>query len=88
MFGEKIVDPRRLPIIDKDRASTDVCCTIIGAIIALTMFIVACCMWNKGSTIFIQTSSTLLSTDAVEILTTQSNAMISFSTQMLTTLTY
>lgn len=50
MFDEKVVVPEQLPIQEKNRKSTDVCCTIIGAIFALTMFIVACCMWNKGKT--------------------------------------
>ena len=48
MFDEKVVVPEQLPIQDRNRKSTDVCCTVIGAIFALTMFIVACCMWNQG----------------------------------------
>ena len=33
----------------RNRRSTDVCCTIFGAIFGLTMFIVACTMWNRGT---------------------------------------
>lgn len=49
MFDEKVVYPEQYPIQERNRKSTDVCCTILGAIFALTMFIVACCMWNKGT---------------------------------------
>ena len=48
MFDEKVVVPEQFPIEERNRKSTDVCCTVIGAIFALTMFIVACCMWNQG----------------------------------------
>lgn len=29
------------------RKSTDIICTVIGAVFALTMFIAACVMWDK-----------------------------------------
>jgi len=48
MFDEKVVDPLQFQVEERNRKSTDVCCTIIGALFALTMFIVACTMWNKG----------------------------------------
>ena len=48
MFDERVLHPRKFTIHDQERKSTDVCCTIIGAIFALVMFIVACTMWNKG----------------------------------------
>lgn len=48
MFDQRVLNPRRFTVPDEKRKSTDVCCTIIGAIFALTMFIVACTMWNKG----------------------------------------
>jgi hypothetical protein len=48
MFDEKVLYPTQFPVEERNRKSTDVCCTIIGAIFALTMFIVACTMWNKG----------------------------------------
>jgi hypothetical protein len=50
MFDEKVVYPEQYPIQERNRKSTDVCCTILGAIFALTMFIVATTMWNKGTT--------------------------------------
>lgn len=49
MFDEKVILPEQLPAQEKSRKITDCCCTIVGAIFALTMFIVACCMWNKSS---------------------------------------
>jgi hypothetical protein len=48
MFDEKILYPNQFPVEERNRKSTDVCCTIISAIFALTMFIVACVLWNKG----------------------------------------
>lgn len=48
MFDEKVIYPTQFPVEERNRKSTDVCCTIIGAIFALTMFIVACTMWNRG----------------------------------------
>lgn len=37
---------------ERNRKSTDVCCTILSAIFALVMFIVACTMWNKSNHAF------------------------------------
>lgn len=48
MFDEKVLYPAQFPVEERNRKSTDVCCTILSAIFALTMFIVACCMWNRG----------------------------------------
>ena len=48
MFDEKVVFPQQFTVEERRRKSTDVCCTIIGAIFALTMFIAALTMWNKG----------------------------------------
>ena len=48
MFDEKVVFPEQFTVQERNRKSTDVCCTVIGAIFALTMFIVALTMWNKG----------------------------------------
>lgn len=48
MFDEKVLYPAQFPVEERNRKSTDVCCTILSAIFALVMFIVACCMWNKG----------------------------------------
>ena len=48
MFDEKVVFPEQFTVRERNRKSTDVCCTIIGALFALVMFIVACTMWNRG----------------------------------------
>ena len=64
MFDEKVVYPTQFPVEERNRKTTDVCCTIIGAIFALTMFIVACTMWNKGNTHFIQIALIKLSSDS------------------------
>lgn len=47
MFDEKVLYPTQLPVDERNRKSTDVCCTILSSIFALVMFIVACTMWNK-----------------------------------------
>lgn len=48
MFDEKVLYPSQFPVEERNRKSTDVCCTIISALFALVMFIVACCMWNRS----------------------------------------
>ena len=48
MFDEKVLYPTQLPVDERNRKSTDVCCTILSSIFALVMFIVACTMWNKS----------------------------------------
>lgn len=52
MFDEKVILPEQLPIKEKERKITDCCCTVIGAIFALTMFIIACVVWNRGILFF------------------------------------
>lgn len=49
MFDEKVLYPEKFVLHNEKRKSTDVCCTVIGAVFALVMFIVACTMWNKGT---------------------------------------
>lgn len=49
MFEERILHPNQLPIPEKSRQSTDIICTVIGAVFALFMFIIACVFWNKGA---------------------------------------
>jgi hypothetical protein len=49
MFEEKVLLPSHLPLPDRNRKSTDIICTIIGAAFALTLFIAACVMWSKGT---------------------------------------
>lgn len=48
MFDEKVLYPSQFPVEERNRKSTDVCCTIISALFALVMFIVACSMWNRS----------------------------------------
>ena len=57
MFDEKVILPEQLPAQEKSRKITDCCCTIIGTIFALTMFIVACCLWNKSNSNFNKSDS-------------------------------
>jgi hypothetical protein len=40
--------------LEKDRKCTDIVCTIIAGCFALTLFIAALAMMNKGITLFIQ----------------------------------
>lgn len=49
MFEEKALNPNQFLVNEKNRKSTDVICTVIGAAFALTLFIAACIMWNKGN---------------------------------------
>lgn len=49
MFEDKALNPSHLPIQEKNRKSTDIICTVIGAALALTLFITACVVWNRGS---------------------------------------
>ena len=48
MFDEKVLYPTQFPVEERNRKSTDVCCTIISAILPIVMFIVALSMWNRG----------------------------------------
>ena len=61
MFDEKISQFSDLPLqgtpsihIDKDRKRTDIICTIIGAIFAITMFVLAWVFLNTSRQLFIQ----------------------------------
>lgn len=48
MFEEKAIYSHQFVTSEKNRKSTDVICTVIGAAFALTLFITACVIWNKG----------------------------------------
>jgi hypothetical protein len=52
MFEEKALNPNQFLVNEKNRKSTDVICTVIGAAFALTLFIAACIMWNKGNMVY------------------------------------
>ncbi len=56
MFDEKVLYPTQFPVEERNRKSTDVCCTIVSAILPIVMFIVALSMWNRGNFCFIQTT--------------------------------
>lgn len=58
MFVKNVYTFRNLPVEEKERKWTDCCCTIIGAIFALTLFIIACCMFNRGTPLYIQITFT------------------------------
>lgn len=49
MFEEKVLSPSQFPISNQSRVSTDVCCTVIGAVFALTMFVLSFVFWDKGN---------------------------------------
>ena len=48
MFEEKVLNPNQFPVHHKTRISTDVFCTVIGAIFAITMFVLSFFFWDKG----------------------------------------
>lgn len=48
MFNTEVSTPSEFPVDDSKRWSTDVCCTIVGAIFALTLFILACVFFSSG----------------------------------------
>jgi len=43
-----IPDGTVIPVPEHRRVSTDVCCTIISSIFALTLFIIACVFYSSG----------------------------------------
>lgn len=48
MFNKDVSTPTEFPIEESKRWSTDVCCTIAGAIFALVLFILACVFYSYG----------------------------------------
>ena len=57
MFVKNVYIFRNLPVEEKERQWTDCCCTIIGAIFALTIFILACTSFNRSTPSYMQTIS-------------------------------
>lgn len=49
MFAKNVYSFKNLPVEEKQRKWTDCFCTIIGAIYALTLFIIACAAFNRRS---------------------------------------
>ena len=49
MFNRTITDPEHVPVSEDDRKSTDVICTVIGAIFAITLFLIAIINLNPGT---------------------------------------
>ena len=47
MFVKNVYTFRNLPVEEGERRWTDCLCTIISAIFALTLFILACCTFNR-----------------------------------------
>ena len=57
MFVKNVYIFRNLPVEEKERQWTDCCCTIIGAVFALTIFIIACASFNRSTLASMQTIS-------------------------------
>jgi hypothetical protein len=59
MMKEGLIPDRSvIPIPESKRVSTDVICTIIGALFALTLFVLACIFYKSGKCSSMQTPST------------------------------
>lgn len=58
MFVKNVYTFRNLPVEEKERMWTDCCCTILAAIFALTLFIIACASFNRSIPCPTQTTST------------------------------
>lgn len=58
MRDNLIPDGTTIPIPDNRRVSTDVLCTIIGALFALTLFVLACIFYSSGKPALTQVPST------------------------------
>jgi hypothetical protein len=48
MFNRSISDPYEIPIDERRRSSTDICCTIVATLLALFLFAVAVVNFNRG----------------------------------------
>jgi len=67
MFDDRVLIPEQLPVKEPSRKSTDVACTVIGAIFALAMFITATCLWNPGCIyLYLANWNKLVSTNFVD----------------------
>lgn len=53
MFNRVISDPEEIPIPERQRSSTDVCCTVIAALLALILFTIAVVNINRGTHLII-----------------------------------
>lgn len=53
MFNRVISDPEEIPIPERQRSSTDVCCTVIAALLALILFSIAVANINRGTHVII-----------------------------------
>ena len=62
MFVKNVYTFRNLPVEERERMWTDCICTIIGAIFALTLFIIACASFNKSIDLDMKIISTKLTT--------------------------
>ena len=61
MFQEQLTKFDQVPLpgiktkhLDKNRKYTDVLCTVVGALFAITMFVLAFVLMNKGEHFFMQ----------------------------------
>lgn len=58
MFRNNVYTFKNLPVEEKLRKRTDCCCTIIGALLALTLFILSFVLFRRGITMLIQPTIT------------------------------
>ena len=58
MFNTDVSSPSEFPVDDTKRWSTDVCCTVISALFAIILFVLACLFFNTSKTSIIQIPST------------------------------
>lgn len=58
MFNRSISDPYEIPLDERRRSSTDICCTIVAALFALTLFAVAIINFNRGTPSYMQKRQT------------------------------
>lgn len=49
MFNKEVSTPGEFPVEESKRWSTDVCCTFVGAIFAITLFVLACVFFNSSN---------------------------------------
>lgn len=58
MFRNNVFTFKNLPVEEKLRKRTDCCCTIVGAILALTLFILSFVLFRRGIIKIIQQTIT------------------------------
>ena len=54
MYNKDVSTPNEFPVEEATRRSTDVCCTVLSSIFALTLFVLACIFFNSGNSSHMQ----------------------------------